>query len=91
MSKLKYTEKFKIQLVQLYNAGATQSEIRKQYGVAPSTLHGWIKVYNKSDIISKHPELSPAEMELIEIRRKLKRLEMENDILKQAALILGKK
>jgi transposase len=91
MSKQKYSEKFKLQLVQLYNAGATQAEIREQYGVAPSTLHGWIKTFNSSDIISMQPELSAAEIELIEMRRKLKYLEMENDILKQAALILGKR
>lgn len=31
------------------------------------------------------------EKELIALRKKVKELEMENDILKQAALILGKK
>ncbi len=29
------------------------------------------------------------EKELIELRKKVKQLEMENDILKQAALLLG--
>ena len=31
------------------------------------------------------------EKELIRLRKRLKQLEMENDILKQAALLLGKK
>ncbi len=31
------------------------------------------------------------EKELIELRKKIKQLELENDILKQASLILGRK
>ena len=31
------------------------------------------------------------EKELIKLRKKVRQLEMENDILKQAALLLGKK
>jgi len=35
--------------------------------------------------------LTEQEKELIELRKRNKQLEMENDILKQAALLLGKK
>ncbi|MCO6545917.1 MAG: hypothetical protein J6564_08870 [Gilliamella sp.] len=34
---------------------------------------------------------SPQEQELIALRKELKQLRMENDILKQAALIIGRK
>ncbi|WP_435368220.1 hypothetical protein [Paenibacillus polysaccharolyticus] len=34
---------------------------------------------------------SPEENELIAMRKELQRLRMENDILKQAALIMGRK
>lgn len=34
---------------------------------------------------------SEEEQELIQLRKKVKQLEMENDILKQAALILGRR
>jgi len=35
--------------------------------------------------------MTDKEKELIELRKRNKQLEMENDILKQAALLLGKK
>lgn len=35
--------------------------------------------------------MTDQEKELIELRKRNKQLEMENDILKQAALLLGKK
>ena len=35
--------------------------------------------------------LTPEQAELIALRKKNKQLEMENDILKQAALIFGRK
>ena len=36
-------------------------------------------------------DCSIEEQELLELRKRIKQLEMENDILKQAALILGRK
>jgi transposase len=35
--------------------------------------------------------LAPEELELNKLRKEIKQLQMENDILKQAALILGRK
>jgi transposase len=92
MSKHKeYNEIFKLQMVQLVNAGLTQSEISTEYGVPITTLHGWIKKYNNSDEIKKAPQLSKSEIENIELKKRMKKLEMEVDILKQAALIIGRK
>ena len=36
-------------------------------------------------------KLTEEEKEIIRLRKQLKQLEMENDILKQAALLLGKR
>jgi transposase len=92
MSKHKeYNESFKLQMVQLVNAGLTQLEISREYGVPITTLHGWIKKYNNSDEIKKAPQLSKSEIENIELKKRMKKLEMEVDILKQAALIMGRK
>jgi len=92
MSKHKeYNESFRLQMVQLVNAGLTQSEISRDYGVPITTLHGWVKKYNDSDEIKKVPQLSKSEIENIELKKRMKQLEMEVDILKQAALIMGRK
>lgn len=90
-NRKEYTENFKLQLVQLYNAGATQVELRDQYDVKASTLHQWIKKYNTIGIPNTATKLSSAEIELIELKRELKQAKMENDILKQAAVIMGRK
>jgi transposase len=47
--------------------------------------------YNNTQSFHAEDNRSEEEKELIELRKKLKQLEMENDILKQAALLLGKR
>ena len=46
---------------------------------------------NNSGSLNIDDNRTEEEKELIALRKKVKVLEMENDILKQAALILGKK
>ena len=87
----RYEEKFKKQIVALFNNGKSLADIHKEYGVAKSTVSTWIERYNDSGSFDIDDNRTEEEKELIELKKKLKQLEMENDILKQAALILGKK
>ena len=87
----KFTDEFKEQIVQLYLNGKSKSEIRKEYDLYASTLDNWIKQHQDTGSFKTKDNLSDAEKELIELRKKNKQLEMENDILKQAALIMGRK
>ncbi|UNF62335.1 hypothetical protein [Spiroplasma poulsonii] len=48
----------------------------------------WI---NNSGSFKAKDNRSPEENELIHLRKEIKQLRMENDILKQATLIIGKK
>lgn len=50
----------------------------------------WIKQATVTGSIKEKDNRTPEEHELIELRKRNKDLEMENDILKQAALILGR-
>ena len=59
--------------------------------MSKSTLHKWIGDYTRSASFRAKDNRSPEENELIMLRRELKKLRMENDILKQAALIMAKK
>lgn len=86
-----YEEPFKKQIVALYNNGKTLADINREYGIAKSTVKTWIERYNNSGSFDVNDNRTEEEIELIELRKKVKQLEMENDILKQAALILGKK
>ena len=87
----RYEEEFKKQIVSLFNNGKTLADINREYGVAKSTVKTWIERYNKTESFDIDNNRSEEEKELIALRKRLKELEMENDILKQAALILGQK
>ncbi|WP_424527122.1 transposase [Spiroplasma endosymbiont of Glossina fuscipes fuscipes] len=50
-----------------------------------------LAIMDRYEIEVEKKKLTPEENELIELRKRNKQLEMENDILKQAALIIGKK
>jgi len=87
----KFTDEFKEQIVQLYLSGKSKSDIRKEYKLHATTLDNWIKQHQNTGSFKSKDNLSDAEKELIELRKRNKQLEMENDILKQAALIMGRK
>ena len=92
MSKKHYEENFKKQIVKIYNQGNhTYRELGKQYGIAPSTMRQWVVRYNNTKSFKADDNRTDDEKRLIELEKKVKQLEMENDILKQAALLLGKK
>ena len=46
----KFTEEFKLQMVQLYNNGKAPSEIVKEYDLTRSALMNWIQKQNKTNI-----------------------------------------
>lgn len=86
-----FTDEFKQQVVNLYNNGKPRSEIIKEYDLTPSAFAKWINNYNNSGSFKAADNRTKEENELIELRKRNKQLEMEVDILKQAALIMGRK
>lgn len=87
----RYTEEFKRQIVALHDNGKPGKEILIEYGLGRSTLQKWISNYHKTGSFHAKDNRSSEEQELTELRKENKRLKMENDILKQAALIMAKK
>ena len=87
----KYPEEMKRKVVALANNGKKIKDILDEYEMARSTLHKWIKDYNNSGSFSAKDNRSDKEKELIKLQKENKQLKMENDILKQAALIMGRK
>lgn len=86
-----FTPEFKHQIVQLYNNGKRKCDIVKEYDLSYSTIERWIEQEANSGSFKEKDNLTPEQKELIELRKKMQQLEMENDILKQAALIMGRK
>jgi len=86
-----FTQEFKQQMVQLYMNGKPRKDLIREYSLTPSSLDKWISQYKTSGSFKESDNRTPEESELMELRKQLKQLQMENDILKQAALILGRK
>lgn len=63
----------------------------REYELTPSALSSWINKYNNSGSFKAEDNRTPEENELIKLRKENQRLKKENDILKQAALIMGRK
>lgn len=87
----RYTDEFKQQLVDLYHSGKRRCEICREYDISHSLFDKWVKQAEHSGSFHEKDNRTPEQEELIHLRKQLRQLEMENDILKQAALILGRK
>ncbi len=81
----------KKQIVMLYQNEKSIIEIINEYGISKSAIYNWIKSFDNSGSFKAKDNQSNEENELIYLRKELKQLRMENDILKQAALIMAKK
>ena len=90
MSK-NYTDEFKKKIVELKRSGKPTREIVKEYGVTKTSVYTWVAQYANSGKFNVIDNLSEGEKELRTLRKENKQLKMENDILKQAALILARK
>ncbi|WJG69551.1 transposase, Sixod5 group, IS3 family [Spiroplasma ixodetis Y32] len=86
-----YTDEFKKQIVALYQSGKSISCLVKEYNVTRSVTYKWIKQFTNSGSFKTKDNLSDLEKQLIQANKELKQLRMVNDILKQAALIIGRK
>lgn len=87
----RYTDEFKVNIVKLLQGGKPVKEIVSEFKVARSTVEKWNKDYESSNSFKAKDNRSESENEMIQLKKELKQLRMENDILKQAALILAQK
>lgn len=86
-----FSKAFKKQIVQLHSSGKPRNEIIKEYELTPSTFDNWVRQYQFSGSFQEKDNRTPEQEELIKLRKENQKLAMENDILKQAALIMGRK
>ena len=86
-----YTDEFKKQIVSLYNNKKPANEIVKEYKISRSALYKWVTQFNNTQSFRAKDNRTPEEIELIKLKKELAQLKMENDILKQAALIMARK
>lgn len=89
--KTTYTGEFKQQIVSLYNNGKSKAELMREYDLTPTALTNWINRINTTGSAKAADNRSAEEIKLIKLEKELQQLRMENDILKQAALLLGRR
>ncbi|MFF2793738.1 hypothetical protein [Lysinibacillus xylanilyticus] len=80
-----------MQLVKFYANGKPRAEIAKEFDITPSALDLRIKNHKATVSLAAKDNRTEEENELAPISKENQRLKMENDILKQAALIMGRK
>ena len=90
-TRRQFTDEFKHQMVQLYLNGKRKSDILKEYDLTPSSLDRWIAQHQQSGSFKEKDNKTTEQLELEKLRKENQQLKMENDILKQAALIMGRK
>lgn len=78
----KYDDEFKREAVRKIHDGQSVASVARELGCAESLLHRW-----KRDALEQS---SDAEKEISALRKRLREVEMERDILKKAALIFGR-
>lgn len=86
-----FSKEFKEQIVNLHAAGTPRVEIIKEYELTPSAFDKWVRQHKTTGSFEEKENRTPEQNELIRLRKENQRLAMENDILKQAALIMGRK
>jgi transposase-like protein len=78
----KYDEQFKQQALKKVFDGQSVAAVARELGISEGLLHNWKKarLVNGSDV----------ERENIELKKRLREVEMERDILKKAAIIFSR-
>ena len=80
-----YPPEFRQQMVQLVKAGRTPEELSREFEPTAQTIHNWV---NQSDLdagVKSDGLTSPERDELRTLRREVKQLRVEREILKKAA------
>ncbi len=78
----KYDDEYKQAAVRKIHDGQSVASVARELGVAESLLHNWKRQVTQSS--------SDAEREVLSLKKRIRELEMERDILRKAALIFGR-
>lgn len=87
----KYENDFKVLIVELLKSGRSVKELSEEYDLNDSIIRRWRREYeSKSGDFTTKKELSQEERELKSLRKELREVTMERDILKKAVSIFSK-
>jgi len=91
MEKKNYENDFKVMLVELLESGRTAKELSEEYNINSGIIRRWKREFKaKSGDFTKKRDLSIEEIELKSLKKELRNVTMERDILKKAVSIFSK-
>ncbi|WP_320036524.1 transposase [uncultured Bacteroides sp.] len=89
-----YDSDFKVNAVKLSYERKNLTGLSRDLGITPYLIYRWRKEYSQygegSFPGNGVPKLTPEEKEIAELREKLRKIEVENEILKKALHIISK-
>ena len=92
-NRKQFTKQYKIDAVKLItDQGYKVSEAARNLGIHHSSLRRWIKEFDsdKAQAFPGKGHMNPEKEELYQLRKEVKRLRMEREILKKAAAFFAK-
>lgn len=82
----RYDQEYKDMIVDLFKSEISLAELSSEYGIARSTINGWIKDI-KEIKIDENEVMTLKEVK--ELKREMARIKEENEILKKAMAIFA--
>lgn len=86
-----FSKEFKQQIVDLIENGQPRHQVIKEYELSPSSVDRWLKQSRTTGSFKHKDNLTEEQREIRSLKKQLRDRELEVEILKAAALILGKK
>ena len=84
----RYDQEYKDMIVELFKSGMSLAELSSEYGIAKSTINGWIKDV-KEIKVDENEVMTLKEVKAL--RKEMARIKEENEILKKAMAIFATK
>lgn len=80
-----YPQKFREQIVELARNGRSPKELAEEFEPTETTIRNWLKQADRDDGIRSDGPTTEEKEEIRQLRKKLRKLQQERDILAKAA------
>ena len=82
----RYDQEYKDMIVELFKSGMSLAELSSEYGIAKSTINGWVKDV-KEIKVDENEVMTLKEVKAL--KKEMARIKGENEILKKAMAIFA--
>ena len=82
----RYDQEYKDMIVELFKSGMSLAELSSEYGIAKSTINGWVKDV-KEIKVDENEVMTLNEVKAL--KKEMARIKEENEILKKAMAIFA--